>query len=141
MTKEQAFQKFVKLYDIEVPEEQVEKLYDFFVTQTLHNLQYDTLTSGTVHLNKREILSDMEEELRQNAYYEAKSDLVMKELIKKLAPEVTEEDLQKKAEEIMKKENSSLEMVQMFFGKDLSGLKRGVQEDKVKEYILEQVSD
>lgn len=141
MTKEQAYQKFVKLYDIEVPKEQVEKLYDFFVTQALHNLQYDTLTSGTVHLNKGEILAGMEEELRQRSYEEAKSDLVMKELIKKLNPEVTEEDLQKKAEEIMKKENSSLEMVQMFFGKDLSGLTRGVQEDKVKEYILEQVSD
>ena len=141
MTKEQAFNKFVKMYDVEVPEEQVENLYDFFVTQTLHNMQYDTLTNGTVHLNKREELAGMEEELRQRAYEEAKSDLVMKELIKKLDPEVTEEDLQKKAEEIARKDNTSMDLVHMFFGKDLAGLKRGVQEDKVNEYILQQVSD
>ena len=140
MTKEQAFNKFVKMYDVEVPEEQVESLYDFFVTQTLHNMQYDTLTNGTVHLNKREELAGMEEELRQRAYEEAKSDLVMKELIKKLDPKVTEEDLQKKAEEIARKDNTSMDLVHMFFGKDLAGLKRGVQEDKVKEYILEHVS-
>lgn len=140
MTKEQAFTRFVKLYDVEVPEEQVQKLYDYFLLQAKHNLQYDTLVNGTVHLNRDEELAEMEEELRARAYEEAKSDLVMKELLKKLNPEVTEEDLQKKAEEIMEKEHSSLELIHRFFGEDLAGLKRGVQEDKVKAYILEQVS-
>ena len=141
MTKEQAYNKFVKMYDVEVPEEKVQELYEYFLLQAKHNMQYDTLVNGTVHLNKAQELADMEPEMREAAYREAKSDLVMKELIRKLDPEVTEEDLQNKAEEIMKKDNTSLDMIHRFFGKDLAGLKRGVQEDKVKEYILEQVSD
>lgn len=140
MTKEQAFNKFVKLYDIEVPEERVQEMFEYFLLQAKHNMQYDTMINGNVHLNKAGELAAMEDEMREAAYMEAKTDLVMKELIKKLDPEVTEEDLQHKAEEIMKKDNTSLDMIHMFFGKDLAGLKRTVQEDKVKEYILEQVS-
>lgn len=140
MTKEQAFNKFVKRYDIEVPEERVQEMFEYFLLQAKHNMQYDTMINGNVHLNKAGELAAMEDEMREAAYMEAKTDLVMKELIKKLDPEVTEEDLQHKAEEIMKKDNTSLDMIHMFFGKDLAGLKRTVQEDKVKEYILEQVS-
>ncbi len=141
MTKEQAYNKFVKLYDIEVPEERVQEMYEYFLLQAKHNMQYDTMINGNVHLHKREELEAMEPEMREAAYMEAKSDLVMKELLKKLDPEVTEEDLQKKAEEIMRKDNTPLDLLHRFFGKDLAGLKRGVQEDKVKEYILEQLSD
>ena len=140
MTKEQAFNKFVQLYDIEVPEEQVQNEYEYFLLQAKHNLQYDTLINGVSHIHKGEELAAMEDDLRARAYEEAKTDLVMKELLKKLDPEVTQEELEAKAEEIMKKEGSTLDMIHMFFGKDLSGLKRGIQEDKVKEYILEQVS-
>lgn len=140
MTKEQAFNKFVKLYDIEVPEERVQEMFEYFLLQAKHNMQYDTMINGNVHLNKAGELAAMEDEMREAAYMEAKTDLVMKELIKKLDPEVTEEDLQNKAEEIMKKDNTSLDMVHRFFGQDLAGLKRAVQEDKVKDYILEQVS-
>lgn len=140
MTKEQAFNKFVKLYDIEVPEERVQEMFEYFLLQAKHNMQYDTMINGNVHLNKTGELAAMEDEMREAAYMEAKTDLVMKELIKKLDPEVTEEDLQNKAEEIMKKDNTSLDMIHRFFGQDLAGLKRAVQEDKVKDYILEQVS-
>ena len=93
MTKEQAYRKFVKLYDIEVPEEQVQNMYEYFHLQARHNLQYDTLTTGTVHLNKAAELAAMEDEMREAAWFEAKSDLVMKELMEKLKPEVTEEEL------------------------------------------------
>lgn len=140
MTKEQAYNKFVRNYDIEVPEERVQEMYDYFLLQAKHNMQYDTLSTGRVHLNKAAELAELEPELRENAYLEAKSDLVMKEMLKKLDPQVSQEELEAKAQEIMKRENSTLDMIHMFFGKDLAGLKRSVQEDKVKTYILEQVS-
>ena len=141
MTKEQAFAKFVRLYDIEVPEEQVQNLYEYFLLQAKHNMQYDTLINGTVHLHKAQELAEMDPEIREAAYKEAKTDLVMKELNKKLDPQVTEEDLQAKAEEIAQKDGTPMELVKRFFGQDLAGLTRSVQEDKVKEYILEQFNE
>ncbi|MBQ1549150.1 MAG: hypothetical protein IIZ65_01855 [Clostridia bacterium] len=141
MTKEQAFAKFVRLYDIEVPEEQVQNLYEYFLLQAKHNMQYDTLINGTVHLHKAQELAEIDPEIREAAYKEAKADLVMKELIKKLDPQVTEEDLQAKADEIARKDGTPMELVKRFFGQDLAGLTRSVQEDKVKEYILEKFSE
>ncbi len=141
MTKEQAYNRFVKLYDIEVPEEQVQNMFNYFMLQAKHNMQYDTLTTGAVHLNKAQELAEMEDEMREAAYFEAKSDLVMKELMKKLEPEVTEEELQAKAEEKCRKDGTSMEMLKMFFGPSLSGLKRDLQEEKVKDYICEQMNN
>lgn len=137
MTREQAFRKYIKEYDIEVPEERVQNMYEYFLLQAKHNLQYDTLINGAVHLNKAQELAEMEDEMREAAFFEAKSDLVMKELMKQLEPEVTEEELQAKAEEKCRKDGTTMEMLKMFFGPSLSGLKRDLQEEKVKDYIYE----
>lgn len=141
MTKEQAYRKYIKEYDIEVPEERVQNMYEYFLLQAKHNLQYDTLINGAVHLNKAQELAEMEDEMREAAFFEAKSDLVMKELMKQLEPEVTEEELLDKAEEKCRKDGTSMEMLKMFFGPSLSGLKRDLQEEKVKDYIFEQMNN
>lgn len=141
MTKEQAYRKYIKEYDIEVPEERVQNMYEYFLLQAKHNLQYDTLINGAVHLNKAQELAEMEDEMREAAFFEAKSDLVMKELMKQLEPEVTEEELQVKAEEKCRKDGTTMEMLKMFFGPSLSGLKRDLQEEKVKDYIFEQMNN
>ncbi|MBQ1596371.1 MAG: hypothetical protein II572_02725 [Clostridia bacterium] len=141
MTKEQAYNKFIREYDIEVPEERVQNMYEYFLLQAKHNLQYDTLINGAVHLNKAQELAEMEDEMREAAFFEAKSDLVMKELMKQLEPEVTEEELQAKAEEKCRKDGTTMEMLKMFFGPSLSGLKRDLQEEKVKDYIFEQMNN
>ena len=141
MTREQTFRKYIKEYDIEVPEERVQNMYEYFLLQAKHNLQYDTLINGAVHLNKAQELAEMEDEMREAAFFEAKSDLVMKELMKQLEPEVTEEELQAKAEEKCRKDGTTMEMLKMFFGPSLSGLKRDLQVEKVKDYIYEQMTN
>lgn len=141
MTREQAYRKYIKEYDIEVPEERVQNMYEYFLLQAKHNLQYDTLINGAVHLNKAQELAEMEDEMREAAFFEAKSDLVMKELMKQLEPEVTEEELQAKAEEKCRKDGTTMDMLKMFFGPSLSGLKRDLQEEKVKDYIFEQMNN
>ncbi|MBQ6525600.1 MAG: hypothetical protein IJI32_03120 [Clostridia bacterium] len=141
MTREQTFRKYIKEYDIEVPEERVQNMYEYFLLQAKHNLQYDTLINGAVHLNKAQELAEMEDEMREAAFFEAKSDLVMKELMKQLEPEVTEEELQAKAEEKCRKDGTTMDMLKMFFGPSLSGLKRDLQEEKVKDYIFEQMNN
>lgn len=141
MTREQAYRRYIKEYDIEVPEERVQNMFDYFLLQAKHNLQYDTLINGAVHLNKAQELADMEDEMREAAWFEAKSDLVMKELMKQLDPEVTDEELQAKAEEKCRKDGTTMDMLKMFFGPSLSGLKRDLQEEKVKDYIYEQMTN
>jgi FKBP-type peptidyl-prolyl cis-trans isomerase (trigger factor) len=140
MTREQAYRRYIKEYDIEVPEERVQEMYDYFLLQTKHNMQYDTLINGAVHLHKARELAEMEDEMREAAWFEAKSDLVMKELMKQLDPEVTEEELQAKAEEKCRKDGTTMDMLKMFFGPSLSGLKRDLQEEKIKDYIHEQMN-
>lgn len=141
MTREQAYRRFIKEYDIEVPEERVQEMYDYFLLQTKHNMQYDTLINGAVHLHKAQELAELDPEIREAAWFEAKSDLVMKELMKKLEPEVTDEELQAKAEEKCRKDGTTMEMLRMFFGPSLSGLKRDLQEEKIKDYIFEQMTN
>lgn len=140
MTKEQAYRKYIKDYDIEVPEERVQNMFEYFLLQAKHNMQYDTLINGAVHLNKAQELAEIEEDMREAAWFEAKSDLVMKELMKQLDPEVTDEELQAKAEEKCRKDGTTMDMLKMFFGPSLSGLKRDLQEEKVKDWILEQMN-
>lgn len=140
MTKEQAFNQFVEAYDIEVPEERIDNEYQYFLLQTKHNMQYDTLTTGRSHLRRGQELAEMEDELRARARLEAKTDLVMKQLLKELNPNVTEEELQARAQEISKKEGTPIDMLKLFFGQDFEGLKRDLQEEKVKEYVWKQLS-
>lgn len=139
MTREQAFAKYVEAYKIDVPEEKVRELYDYFVLQMKHSLQYERMSGGPL-IHPNEFIEERKEEILENAYREAKTDLVMKELLKDESLTVTAEELQEKAERMVKEENTSMDMVKRFFGDDLRGLERGVKEEKIKERIWNEMN-
>ncbi len=139
MTKEQAFRAYVLAYDIDVPAERVEAEYDFFLTQAKHNLQYDTLTSGARHTSDE--LAAMEEDLREAALFEAKSDLVLKELLSKQDLPVTQEEREERAKQIAEKDGTPMELLYRFFGKDLSALDRDIREEKIREQIYQEMKE
>ena len=138
MTNEQALQKFILEYDIDVPEDRVENEYQCFLQQAKHNLQYDSMTTGRTHIAALE-LPQMEDELRERAFLEAKTDLVMKEILAQQNFSVSPEELQAKAEQLVENEQTTMDMVKRFYGEDLSGLERAVKEEKAKEWMISQI--
>ncbi|MCI8275015.1 MAG: hypothetical protein HFI66_05280 [Lachnospiraceae bacterium] len=102
-----------------------------------HRLQYDTLINHVPHFHAQAELADQEDEYRVLAFYEAKSDLVMKKLLTEWNPAVTRKELEEEAEAVAMRQNSTIDMVKSFFGEDLAMLERDIKERKIKDRILE----
>lgn len=139
--KEDAFRKYVEAYDIPVPEERVQNELNLIIQQENHRMQYDTLTTGRPHLNRGKELAERMDEMKQAAYDEVKSELVMKKILTQMNFSVSRKELEAKAAAIAERQDSSLEMVKRFFGEDLSGLERSVKEEKAIDWVYEQMSN
>lgn len=139
MDREEAFRQYVEQYDIEVPAEKLDNDLNYIRLEMRHRMQYDTLTTGALHIFPQLELAQREEELRAAALHEAKSDLVMKELLRKLNPIVTPEELASEAEAMAVRQNTTVDMLKSFFGEDLAMLARDVKENKVKDWVLRQM--
>jgi len=137
-SNETLFEEFVRAYDIEVPADKVEAEYEYILLDMRHRAQYDTLATGNVHYDLASELADQEEELRDLALLEVKSDLVIKDIIQKQNITATPEELQAAGHAMAERDHSSLEMVQRFFGEDCSGLESDVKRQKAMDWILEQ---
>lgn len=139
MDREEAFRRYVEQYDIEVPAEKLENELNYIRLEMRHRMQYDTLTTGALHIFPQLELAQQEEELRAAAFYEAKSELVMKDLLKKLDPAVTPEELAAEAEAMAIRQSTTVAMLKSFLGEELAMLERDVKENKVKDWILQQM--
>lgn len=139
--KEDVFRKYVEAYDILVPEERVQNELNLIIQQENHRMQYDTLTTGRPHLNRGKELAERMDEMKQAAYDEVKSELVMKKILTQMNFSVSRKELEAKAAAIAESQDSSLEMVKRFFGEDLSGLERSVKEEKAIDWVYEQMSN
>lgn len=139
-SKERIFQKYVEAYDIPVPEERVEDELNLMIQQEKHRMQYDTLTTGRPHLNRQQELAKRMGEMRQAAYVEVKTGLVMKKILEQRNFSVSREELEAKAADIARRQEASMEMVKRFFGEELSGLERAVKEEKAIDWVYGQMT-
>ena len=139
MDREEAFRRYVEQCDIEVPAEKLENELNYIRLEMRHRMQYDTLTTGALHLFPQAELAEREAELRGAALYEAKSELVMKKLLAELHPVVAPEELAAEAEAMAVRQNTTVAMLKRFFGEDLAMLERDVKENKVKDWVLQQM--
>lgn len=137
-TRDAAWKRFVENYEIDVPEDAVENELHFIMLDMRHRMRYDTLTGGSYHFNARAELAEQEEELRAVARLEVKSGLVMKALLAEHQFTVTKEELEAEAAAMAQRQNTTVEMIQGFFGADLAMLERDVKERKVIDWVCEQ---
>lgn len=137
ISREEAWREFVEQYEIDVPEHLVENELQYITMEMRHRMRYDTLTGGPHHLFPDAELEAQAEEIRKAAYYEAKSELVMKAILTKQNFTVTSEELEDEAIAIAERQNSTMEMVKRFFGEDLAALERGVKEQKAVTWVWE----
>ncbi len=136
--REEKIKSFVTQYPIEVPEQAVENELNYIQLEMRHRMQYDTLTGGRLHLNPFGELEEMKEELYQAAFYEAKYDLVIKDVISRRNFSVTKEELEEEACAMAQRQNTSMEMIRRFFGEDLAMLEGDIKRQKAENWMLEQ---
>lgn len=138
MTREEKIRQYVLDYDIDVPEEKIKNEYDFIVLDMKHRMQYDTLSTGTRHPDVQGELEAQKDDIRKAAVYEAKSELVFKDIIQKQNFTVTAEELQAEAQNMVEREHSTMDMVKRFFGDDLTGLEPDLKRRKAMDWIAAQ---
>lgn len=138
MTREDKIRAFVEAYDIEVPAAKVENELNFIMTQLRHGMQYEALSGGELHLDPRGELEAQRAELEKLALFEAKEELVIKDVIAKEGFSVTKEELEAEAEAMAVRQNCTVEMIRGFFGADLAMLERDVKIRKAEDWICEQ---
>lgn len=129
---------YVAAYDIEVPEERIEREYEMVRADMKHRMMYAQMSGGETHLFPDMELAEMEGDLREAALFEAKEPLVLRDLTKKLDVVVTPEELLAEAEAMAKRQSTTVDEIKRFFGEDLSLLERDVRENKIREWACKQ---
>lgn len=137
MNKEEQIRRFIMDYPIEVPRQALENELNYIRLEMRHRMRYDTLTGGPHHFDADGELEQMEDELRQAAYYEAKYDLVIKDIIARENFSVTRRELEEEAAAIAERQHSTIEMVYRFFGEDLAMLEKDLKRQKAEQWIFE----
>lgn len=136
ISREDAFRRYVEQYELDVPEELVEKEIQYIRLSMRHRMQYDTLSGGGPHLFPEQELADWEE-IQKTAYFEVKSGLVLKAVIEEQGFTAARAELEAEAEaEAMAlRQKTTVDMIKTFFGEELSMLERDVKEQKAREWI------
>jgi FKBP-type peptidyl-prolyl cis-trans isomerase (trigger factor) len=96
------------------------------------------MTGAETHLFPEMELDEQKDALMEAAVFEVKEPLVLKDLTKKLDIAVTPEELLAEGEAIAERQNSTLDEVKRFFGKDLTFLERDVRERKIRDWACSQ---
>lgn len=136
--REEKLRSAILAYDLEVPQERIDQELRFIQLEMRHRMQYDTMSGGGVHINPWAELEEMKEELQQAALYEAKYDLVIRDIISKQAFSVTREELEEDARAMAERQECSLDMVKQFFGQDLAMLEGDIKRRKAEAWLCEQ---
>lgn len=140
MDRETVIKNFIKEYDMEVPQDKVENELQFMVSDLRHRMHYSSMTGGEFILNPAAKINESLDELREMAFIEVKTDLVLKRLISDLNISVSESELKEEALRISKQENTDVEMLKRFFGEGFELLKRDIQRKKALDWIEENYS-
>ena len=135
---EERWRAYVLAYDVEVAQEDVEEELYRIRADMKHRMVYAQMTGAETHLFPEMELDQQKDALMEAAVFEVKEPLVLKDLTRKLGITVTPEELLAEGEAIAKRQNSTLDEVKHFFGKDLAFLERDVRERKIRDWACGQ---
>ena len=135
---EERWRAYVLAYDVEVAQEDVEEELYRIRADMKHRMVYAQMTGAETHLFPEMELDEQKDALMEAAVFEVKEPLVLKDLTKKLDIAVTPEELLAEGEAIAERQNSTLDEVKRFFGKDLAFLERDVRERKIRDWACGQ---
>ena len=135
---EARWRAYVLAYDVEVAQEDVEEELYRVRADMKHRMIYAQMTGVESHPFPEMELEGQKDALVEAALFEVKEPLVLKDLTRKLDIAVTPEELLAEGEAIAERQNSTLDEVKRFFGKDLTFLERDVRERKIRDWACGQ---
>ena len=134
-TEEKVFRSCVEKYPADVPAEKVEEELELMILEMKHQLQYQSLAAGSVSMPSRQEMESRMAEMKKEAFFSVKSELVLKQVIEQQQFAVTREELEQEAEAMAVRQNTTVEMIRKFFGDDLDMLRRDLLVRKARAYI------
>ncbi len=143
ISREEAIRRFIIDYPIEVPEEMLDAEVELIYADMRHRMTYATM-AGRSHGNPIEQemeLKEMSEDIAEIALFNVKEELVMKELMARDEFEVTAEELKERANEMARKENTTIDFIKKFFGENFEMLESDLRRRKAEDWIYEQAKN
>lgn len=134
--RDAALRRAVELAPFDVPEETVESEYRLLLADFRQRLTYDSMATGRP-VYTYEGLEDRMAELRDEALFQIKAQMVLKDIIQREGLTVSSEELEEEGRAIAQRQGVPLEEVKGFLGEDLSLVKTDLLERKAMDLIIE----
>lgn len=131
--KEELLEAFVEASNFEVPKDQLEETIAQLTTEILHRKRYEYMAVGQIFMP--EDIEQFTEEIRNLAYTQLKTQLVLEDIIEKEAFEVTVEELEEEAQALAERQQLTLEAVKDFLGEDMVSLRKDILIRKAIDFI------
>jgi trigger factor len=131
--KNELLEVFVEASDITVPEDLFEETVERMTLEVMHGKRYEYMANGKIFMP--EDVEQFAEEIRSLAYTQLKTQLVLEDIIKKEAFEVTTEELENEAKALAERQQMTIEAVRDFLGKELASLKDDILIRKAIDFI------
>lgn len=130
MTQEQLFSQFAANYPLEVPQNAWDAQLDRLILEEKQRMQYETLTGTFIHLQPHVELAEQMEYLRAQALVQAKEQLVLQAILREQAFTITQQELEAEAAAMAQRQNTTVDSIRRFFGKDFSLLRNDLLQRK-----------
>lgn len=138
MQLQEKFEQLALDQDITVPPERVEEQLNLCILEEKQRMQYETLTGGQMHLNPSLEIQQQMGELQQQAYRQAKVEMVLQSILKTQELPVSREELLIQAQAIAQRQGTTIESLQRFLGEDLSLLVSDIRKIKAMQWLCNQ---
>lgn len=122
---------------IEVPQSKVDNEVNGMVQELYQQLRYDSLSTGDPHFFIHEEVEAQMDSIRDEAYRQVKTELILKEIIKAERLKVTQEELEAEAYAMSQRQQIPVERIIDFFGKDLKLLENDLLVRKAIDLVCE----
>ncbi|MBQ8563115.1 MAG: hypothetical protein IJ443_04410 [Firmicutes bacterium] len=134
-SRESKVRDYIKRYEIEVPKELVIEEYEYMCQAMNQKMRYQAMGTGPSLQEMQQEAEQYLDEMKEEAYFSVKMDLVLKEIIARENFAVTREELEVEAEAMAQRQNTSVEMIKSFFGEELAMLETDVKQRKAMDWI------
>lgn len=132
---ERVMEVLITRNEIPVRMAEVESEADYSFKAAMQSIRYDVLFGRTPESELQVDPEELMAQIKEDLIHEQKENYILTKIIELEGFEATPEELLAEAEAMARRQNTTVEMVQSFFGKDLTGLTGDVKKRKAKEFL------
>lgn len=132
---ERVMELLIARNEIPVNMAEIESEAEYSFKASMQSIRYDVLfgraPESEAQVDPEEVMAEIKEDL----ILEQKENYILTKIIEMEGFEATPDELLAEAEAMARRQNTTVEMVQSFFGKDLTGLAGDVKKRKAKDLL------